>query len=152
MKEKHERINLKESYELFHIWLLSAAAILGMYALNPVKVSGLDTAEVYTILTLIMINLLYLLITVTGNVYWLPGISCDTAADAGKRKCRICGGKKLLIFIASAALYLCYCQYKQQAIVSSSINSAIAGAVILGAAVIFSGKIKLDGNGKGSLR
>lgn len=133
----------KESYKGFCIWLWLVVLILGTYALNPEKIPGLDTAQVFCILVMGMTVILHIFVALTGNVYWLPGISFEEASLAGGKNCRIYGVWNLLIYTIALIVYLLYCQQASKAVVSSSIYNAIAGAVIFCAAVFFSSRIPL---------
>lgn len=152
MKKDVNKTYSRESYELFHMWLLFAALVLGSCALNPVKAFGFDTAEFFCILSLGMIILLYVLVAITGSVYWLPGISYEEAAQVGQKRCRKYAVENLLIYIMALAIYLVYCQRAHQAVVSSPIYSAIAGAGIFCGGILISGKISFVQSGNADLQ
>ena len=138
MKKDTSLSKQEESCKGFHIWLWFTVLILGAYALNPEKIPGLDTAQVFCILVMGMIVILHIFVVFTGSVYWLPGISFEEASLAGVKNCRIYGVWNLLIYTIALIAYLLYCQQASKAVVSSSIYNAIAGAVIFCAAVFFS--------------
>lgn len=138
MKKEISLSKQGESYKGFHLWLWLAVLILGAYSLNPEKIPGLGTAQVFCILAMGMIVILYIFVAFTGNVYWLPGITFDETSFAGVKNCRIYGVWNLLIYTITLIAYLLYCQQASKAVVSSSIYNAIAGAVIFCAAVFFS--------------
>ena len=145
MKKDTSLSKQKESYKGFHIWLWLAVLILGAYALNPEKIPGLDTAQIFCILAIGMTVILHIFVALTGCAYWLPGISFEEASLAGVKNCRIYSVWKLLIYIIAFIVYLLYCQQVSKAVVSSSIYNAISGAVIFCTAVFFCSRIPLMG-------
>lgn len=99
----------KKSYALFLIWLSVFAAVLIIGAIRRPDIAGLGAVKTINLLMYAMMDILLLLVCVTGSVYWLAGISYEAAAEAGaaaRKKYAIC---HLCIFLSATAVYLAYC-------------------------------------------
>lgn len=61
-------------------------------------------------LCVLLLDLLFLLLCVTGSVYWLGTVTYEQAAEAGMAVCRGCALRQLSVFLAATAACLLYCE------------------------------------------
>lgn len=108
------------------VWTILAGLLLVWHSWNPVKAGKFDSAQIFCLLTMALLMIRSLLIIIEDNVQ-MPGRVKNT------EKCI-----KLIIYTFACILYLWYCCKANQAVVTSSINSALVGAAFLAASSIAS--------------
>lgn len=127
MKEEYQ----KESYRIFYGWLILAALVLLSYVVFEDMHSFTDCAVHIGVICFVLFDLLFGLIVIKDSIYWIAGISYETAKNAGRVKRRKWEMIHFVLFLAATAAYLYYC-YGQHAVrVSGSITDSMAAAALI---------------------
>ncbi len=136
MREK----KLKKTDCLFRVWLAVTAALCICFSLNRSLSTGSGAGRSFGILLFILLDILFLLVYATENVYWISGISFEQAQKAGRTRRRNYAAKYLLVFLIMTALYLVYCFAPQSFWSHTAIRDSLAaGGAICAAALLTTG-------------
>lgn len=126
----------KKSYTLFLIWLIIFVAASVLCVKAEPDFAHLGTDRTFLFLLYVMLDLLFLLITLTQSIYWISGTSYEEAASAGPKTRRSYALRHLFVFLAATALFLIYCYVPAFSAPGASIqDSLVAGGIVCAAAV-----------------
>ncbi len=134
-----ERQYQKKSYALFRVWLAAFAAAMIFFVLRREIFPLIGSGKNAGILSLVFLDLLFVLILATQSVYWIGGITFEEAAgaDAGAR--RRFALRHLAVFLAATAVFLVYCFGMKNILQPDHTrDSLVAGGTVCAAAVICS--------------
>lgn len=133
----------KKSYALFWAWMALFIAVALFFVFYTERFPHIGDGKNMGILTLVMLDLLFLLILATQSVYWISGITYEEAAQAGPGARRRCALRHLLLFLAATLLFLVYCFGMDGLLRPDGTRDAlVAGGVVCTAAVV-SSRIRL---------
>lgn len=123
--------------KVIRIWELAAALLLAVYAWNPIKRFGFDTAQCFCLLAMLAAVVKYLLIIIVSVCLGRNGQSMSESSGntADLRNAAVI---KVIVYTFVCIFYLIYCICEKQAIVQNSIYHALAGALLFAAAAIAS--------------
>lgn len=140
-----EKTCRKKTDRLFAVWLVVCAATMVWFAVYGAQFTYFSEAKLFCIVVYGLLDLLFLLASVTGRAYWISGSldaeTGDGGAKAGKRYAVV----QLLLFLCASALYLVYC-FREQFWFRGpdSVRDSMAAAGILCAACAVSMKCKVS--------
>ena len=137
MKEEYQ----KESYCIFYGWLILAALALLIYAVLEDMHSFSDSAVHIGVICFVLLDLLFCLILIKDSIYWMAGISYETAKNAGRAKRRKWELIHFVLFLTATAAYLYYCYGQHVVRMSGSIIDSMAAAALICAAGYLSGML-----------
>lgn len=140
---QEEKNGLKKSYKLFWIWLALFAAILTVYSCFPRHFGNLSPGKTVGLLACGALDLLFLLIYVTGNVYWTGRVSYEEAALAGRRERKRYALCHLALFLGVTLLFILYCFWLPGYWYTSSTGDSMAAGAAVCMGALASGRIKL---------
>lgn len=119
--------------KVIRIWEIAAALLLAVYAWNPIRRFGFDTAQCFCLLAMLAAVVKYLLIII-GSVRLNrigQGVSKSSGNTAAIRKAAVI---KVLVYTFACIFYLAYCICEKKAPVQNSIYHALAGALLFAVA------------------
>lgn len=135
----------RKSYQLFYLWLAAVGIVCVIFPLEKLPLRFFGQTKSYCIALFLLLDLLFLLMWRTGAVYWLSGVSYEEAASAPLGERRRFAGKHLLCFAGATLCYVLYClanKYWMSTV--SIIQDALVAAGLICAAVLLTGKIRLE--------
>lgn len=127
MKEEYQ----KESYRIFYSWLILAALALLIYVVLEDMYSFTDSAVHIGVICFALLDLLFGVILIKDSIYWITGISYETAKNAGRAKRRKWEMIHFMLFLAGTVVYLYYCYGQHTVRVSGAIIDSMAAATLI---------------------
>lgn len=132
----------KESYRLYHAWLLLVFAVLAAYSLYPQRLLSFSSMETMILLLFLLLDLLFAVMYVAQSVYWMERVTYEDASRASAYERRRYAGLHFSLFFAALAVYFCYCLRTNDR-PSSPVNDSIAAGAVFAVAAVAAGKIRL---------
>lgn len=134
----------KKTYALFWAWLALLVAVIVFYMYGgrgyfPLIGAGKNLG----IVVLLFLDLLFVIILATQNVYWISGVSYEAAAEAGEQARRRFALWHLLIFAVATILFLIYCFGMKGILLPDQTRDALVAGGAVCAAVVASSRVRL---------
>lgn len=130
-EENGNMVYQKESYGLFHGWLILSAVVLTGYVIFEDYVQFEGAAKHVGILVCILLDILFLLVFLKDSVYWIPGISYESAVQAGHKARRKCAFIHLVVFLAATVLWFLYCFGQEKLLYATDITDSMTAAALI---------------------
>ncbi|MCD7736348.1 MAG: hypothetical protein LUI07_05215 [Lachnospiraceae bacterium] len=133
---------MKKPQILYRIWLIVLAFLLIVYSLEiePIESILWGTGSADALFLFLMMDLLCILMLVTGRISWCGGISEEKAAGYSRQECIRAALWQLAFFAAATVLYLYYCFGLENTLRRSSTRDTMTAALLLCAAAVLSVK------------
>lgn len=134
----------EKSYRALGIWVFFCAVICIIYSLYGDRIPVLYMGKLFGIICSVMLDILSLMVYMTGKVYWMNGITYEEAAAAGNSQKKKFAAKTTGIFLGCTVLEILYFLYGVHLKKTDLQKDSMVTAGILCAAVLLVQKNRLN--------
>lgn len=131
------------SYVLFDIWLLLLGILLLPGSFGMLRLAGQGPVRSFGIVLYGMLDILFMIIYATKNVYWMNKITYEQAQKVSAKERRRYARRQLFIFLACTILYFIYCFVPGIFQTYSTVQDSFVMSGILCMAVLAASRIRL---------
>ena len=126
-----------ESYRLYHACLIVAAAVLRSYIVLSDHFMMENRIQNTCLILCFLMAALHGIVILTDSVYWLSGITYESAKNVGRHARHRCASVRFVLYTSAFVLYCLYCRCPGLIPWTGGIaDSAVAGTVLCAAALL----------------